>query len=136
MSGTYQHRPEITVVITTFEAFRSKILKKTKFIQNQNALRILPVCMELKSKAYRRNYSQKCGMLPPRLYFDLFGGNCSGGRTHTQTIKSSSGWLFRDVSYDIWQRQEKGLKLCLVYSIVRKHRDSYVPGSSPATRGP
>jgi hypothetical protein len=78
------------VVITAFESFRSKNLKKTKEVRNQHALRILLVFSKLKVKVYRRSYSEKRGMPPLLLCLNEFGGTCSGGWTHTQTLESSS----------------------------------------------
>jgi hypothetical protein len=45
----------LKVVLTAFEAFRSKNSKKTKQIWNQHALRILTVFTKLKSDAYRKS---------------------------------------------------------------------------------
>ncbi len=78
------------VVLTACESFRSEISLKTKYIRNQHALRIMPVFTKLKSDVYRRSYGEKRENSPLLLCFELFCGQCLGGRTHTQTQESSS----------------------------------------------
>jgi hypothetical protein len=56
---------------------------------SQSALRILPVFAKLKLNAYRQSYSKNCGMPPPSLCLNGFGGSCSGGQTCTKTLESS-----------------------------------------------